>query len=161
MPRQDRYCLAALRAQLLDHPVYAEVAIAPKERRFSGAVRRRMLVCRRDVRISASSAPREHGSLQAPLADRVPARMAPRHEHAKGAARSEPELVPEANPPLQADFRYHYQASISDGMLQIQRISGRRSRREKRGRKTYPHFNVRRHTHERVKLRHIIVSWSS
>ena len=87
--------------------------------------------------------------------------MAPRHEHAKGAARSEPELVPKANPPLQADFRYYYQASIRDGLLQIQRISGRRSRREKRGRKTYPHFNVRRHTHERVKLRYIIVSWSS
>jgi hypothetical protein len=26
MPKQDRYCLNTLRAQLLDHPVYAEVA---------------------------------------------------------------------------------------------------------------------------------------
>src|SRR6476646_260393 len=34
MPKQDRYCLAALRAQLLDHPVYAEVASVEDLRRF-------------------------------------------------------------------------------------------------------------------------------
>src|ERR1700743_3103255 len=34
MPKQDRYCLAALRTQLLDHPVYAEVASVEDLRRF-------------------------------------------------------------------------------------------------------------------------------
>jgi Protein of unknown function (DUF3050) len=34
MPKQDRYCLAALRAQLLDHPVYAEVSSVEDLRRF-------------------------------------------------------------------------------------------------------------------------------
>ena len=34
MPRQDRYCLDALRAQLLDHPVYAEVASVDDLKRF-------------------------------------------------------------------------------------------------------------------------------
>ena len=34
MPKQDRYCLNALRAQLLDHPVYAEVASVHDLRRF-------------------------------------------------------------------------------------------------------------------------------
>ena len=34
MPKQDRYCLAALRAQLLDHPVYAEVSSVQDLRRF-------------------------------------------------------------------------------------------------------------------------------
>src|SRR6267142_1396264 len=34
MPKQDRYCLAALRARLLDHPVYAEVASVEDLRRF-------------------------------------------------------------------------------------------------------------------------------
>src|ERR1700739_178569 len=35
MPKQDRYCLDALRTQLLDHPVYAEVASVEDLRRFS------------------------------------------------------------------------------------------------------------------------------
>jgi hypothetical protein len=34
MPKQDRYCLNALRAQLLDHPVYAEVTSVEDLRRF-------------------------------------------------------------------------------------------------------------------------------
>src|SRR5258708_38446028 len=34
MPKQDRYCLAALRERLLDHPVYAEVASVEDLRRF-------------------------------------------------------------------------------------------------------------------------------
>jgi hypothetical protein len=34
MPKQDRYCLDTLRARLLDHPVYAEVASAEDLRRF-------------------------------------------------------------------------------------------------------------------------------
>ena len=34
MPKQDRYCLAALRTQLLDHPVYAEVTSVEDLRRF-------------------------------------------------------------------------------------------------------------------------------
>ena len=34
MPKQDRYCLNTLRAQLLDHPVYAEVASVVDLRRF-------------------------------------------------------------------------------------------------------------------------------
>src|SRR6201992_390295 len=34
MPKQDRYCLATLRTQLLDHPVYAEVASVEDLRRF-------------------------------------------------------------------------------------------------------------------------------
>ena len=34
MPKQDRYCLATLRTQLLDHPVYAEVATIEDLRRF-------------------------------------------------------------------------------------------------------------------------------
>src|SRR3979490_3580902 len=34
MPKHDRYCLAALPAQFLDHPVYAEVASAEDLRRF-------------------------------------------------------------------------------------------------------------------------------
>jgi hypothetical protein len=34
MPKQDRYCLATLRAGLLDHPVYAEVASVADLRRF-------------------------------------------------------------------------------------------------------------------------------
>ena len=34
MPKQDRYCLAALRTQLLDHPVYAEVSSVEDLRRF-------------------------------------------------------------------------------------------------------------------------------
>ena len=34
MPKQDRYCLAALRAELLDHPVYAEVTSVADLRRF-------------------------------------------------------------------------------------------------------------------------------
>ena len=34
MPKQDRYCLAALRTQLLDHPVYAEVASVEDLRQF-------------------------------------------------------------------------------------------------------------------------------
>src|ERR1700755_412612 len=34
MPKQDRYCLDALRTQLLDHPVYAEVASVQDLRRF-------------------------------------------------------------------------------------------------------------------------------
>ena len=34
MPKQDRYCLNTLRAQLLDHPVYAEVASIVDLRRF-------------------------------------------------------------------------------------------------------------------------------
>jgi hypothetical protein len=34
MPKQDRYCLATLRSQLLDHPVYAEVAAVEDLRRF-------------------------------------------------------------------------------------------------------------------------------
>jgi hypothetical protein len=34
MPKQDRYCLATLRAGLLDHPVYAEVASVEDLRRF-------------------------------------------------------------------------------------------------------------------------------
>jgi len=34
MPKQDRYCLDALRAQLLDHPVYAEVSSVEDLRRF-------------------------------------------------------------------------------------------------------------------------------
>src|SRR3981081_670299 len=34
MPEQDRYCLNTLRAQLLDHPVYAEVASVEDLRRF-------------------------------------------------------------------------------------------------------------------------------
>jgi Protein of unknown function (DUF3050) len=34
MPKQDRYCLDTLRAQLLDHPVYGEVASAEDLRRF-------------------------------------------------------------------------------------------------------------------------------
>src|SRR5258707_15402342 len=34
MPKQDHYCLAALRARLLDHPVYAEVASVEDLRRF-------------------------------------------------------------------------------------------------------------------------------
>jgi Protein of unknown function (DUF3050) len=34
MPKQDRYCLATLRSQLLDHPVYAEVASVEDLRRF-------------------------------------------------------------------------------------------------------------------------------
>ena len=34
MPKQDRYCLNTLRAQLLDHPVYAEVASVKDLRRF-------------------------------------------------------------------------------------------------------------------------------
>jgi hypothetical protein len=34
MPKQDRYCLAALREGLLDHPVYAEVASVTDLRRF-------------------------------------------------------------------------------------------------------------------------------
>ena len=34
MPKQDRYCLNTLRAQLLDHPVYAEVASVEDLRRF-------------------------------------------------------------------------------------------------------------------------------
>ena len=34
MPEQDRYCLNTLRAQLLDHPVYAEVASIEDLRRF-------------------------------------------------------------------------------------------------------------------------------
>jgi hypothetical protein len=35
MPKQDRYCLATLRAGLLDHPVYAEVASVEDLRRSS------------------------------------------------------------------------------------------------------------------------------
>jgi hypothetical protein len=34
MPKQDRYCLATLRAGLLDHPVYAEVSSVADLRRF-------------------------------------------------------------------------------------------------------------------------------
>ena len=34
MPKQDRYCLATLRSQLLDHSVYAEVASVEDLRRF-------------------------------------------------------------------------------------------------------------------------------
>jgi len=34
MPKQDRYCLNTLRARLLDHPVYAEVASVEDLRRF-------------------------------------------------------------------------------------------------------------------------------
>jgi len=34
MPNHDRYCLATLRTQLLDHPVYAEVASIEDLRRF-------------------------------------------------------------------------------------------------------------------------------
>ena len=34
MPKQDRYCLNTLRTQLLDHPVYAEVASPEDLRRF-------------------------------------------------------------------------------------------------------------------------------
>src|ERR1700748_2291247 len=34
MPKQDRYCLATLRTQLLDHPIYAEVASVTDLRRF-------------------------------------------------------------------------------------------------------------------------------
>src|SRR6202140_1639518 len=34
MPKQDRYCLATLRAGLLEHPVYAEVASVEDLRRF-------------------------------------------------------------------------------------------------------------------------------
>src|ERR1700755_635416 len=34
MPKQDRYCLATLRTQLLDHPIYAEVASIEDLRRF-------------------------------------------------------------------------------------------------------------------------------
>jgi hypothetical protein len=34
MPKQDRYCLDTLRARLLDHPVYAEVASVADLRRF-------------------------------------------------------------------------------------------------------------------------------
>src|ERR1700716_2334940 len=34
MPKQDRYCLDTLRARLLDHPVYAEVASVGDLRRF-------------------------------------------------------------------------------------------------------------------------------
>jgi hypothetical protein len=34
MPKQDRYCLETLRSQLLDHPVYAEVASVEDLRRF-------------------------------------------------------------------------------------------------------------------------------
>jgi hypothetical protein len=34
MPKQDRYCLATLRSQLLDHPVYAEVASVEDLKRF-------------------------------------------------------------------------------------------------------------------------------
>src|SRR6201984_2747812 len=34
MPEQDRYCLNTLRAQLLEHPVYAEVASVSDLRRF-------------------------------------------------------------------------------------------------------------------------------
>src|SRR3979490_3190329 len=34
MPKQDRYCLDMLRAQLLDHPVYAEVASVEDLKRF-------------------------------------------------------------------------------------------------------------------------------
>src|ERR1700741_1165983 len=34
MPKRDRYCLNTLRAQLLDHPVYAEVASVADLRRF-------------------------------------------------------------------------------------------------------------------------------
>src|ERR1700761_4708064 len=34
MPKQDRYCLNTLRAQLLDHPVYTEVASVEDLRRF-------------------------------------------------------------------------------------------------------------------------------
>src|ERR1700758_5590024 len=34
MPKQDRYCLNTLRAQLLDHPVYAEVDSVADLRRF-------------------------------------------------------------------------------------------------------------------------------
>src|ERR1700757_14735 len=34
MPKQDRYCLSILRSQLLDHPVYAEVASVEDLRRF-------------------------------------------------------------------------------------------------------------------------------
>src|ERR1700749_4199817 len=34
MPKQDRYCLATLRTQLLDHPVYAEVDSVQDLRRF-------------------------------------------------------------------------------------------------------------------------------
>src|SRR5712675_2008729 len=34
MPKQDRYCLNTLRAQLLDHPVYAQVASITDLRRF-------------------------------------------------------------------------------------------------------------------------------
>jgi hypothetical protein len=34
MPKQDRYCLNTLRAQLLDHPVYSEVASITDLRRF-------------------------------------------------------------------------------------------------------------------------------
>jgi hypothetical protein len=36
MPKQDRYCLNTLRAQLLDHPVYAEVDSVEGLRRFMG-----------------------------------------------------------------------------------------------------------------------------
>src|SRR6202041_3773808 len=34
MQKQDRYCLSNLRSQLLDHPVYAEVASVEDLRRF-------------------------------------------------------------------------------------------------------------------------------
>src|ERR1700746_632637 len=34
MPKQDRYCLATLRAELLDPPVYAEVTSVADLRRF-------------------------------------------------------------------------------------------------------------------------------
>src|ERR1700755_847087 len=34
MPKQDRYCLNTLRAQLLDHPVYTEVASVEDLRQF-------------------------------------------------------------------------------------------------------------------------------
>ena len=34
MPKQDRYCLDALRGQLLDHPVYAEVSSVEDLKRF-------------------------------------------------------------------------------------------------------------------------------
>src|ERR1700726_5109344 len=37
MPKQDRYCLATLRSQLLDHPVYAEVAAVEDLRIFMEA----------------------------------------------------------------------------------------------------------------------------
>jgi hypothetical protein len=45
MPEQDRYCLNTLRAQLLEHPVYAEVASVSDLRRFKSGLDRCHLEC--------------------------------------------------------------------------------------------------------------------